>query len=126
MKNMTATVSLSNEIQKHISTGVLFPPSSKTRGALDERRTEVAYRTLSPWIVFVLPVGREHSTSQATEIIPADWETGFIPRTSLGNKLLALRTKAIAAGMKLLSEEEVLEELQRRRGELEDNETDVY
>ncbi len=64
--------------------------------------------------------------SQAAEVIPADREAEFIPRTALGNKLLSLRTKAISAGMNLLSEEEVLEEVQRRRGELDDNETDIY
>lgn len=123
---MAATVTLSNEIERHISTGLVFPPSSKAWAGLGERHGEVGYQKLSPWIVLVLPVGREQSTNQATEVIRSDWETGFIPRTSLGNKLLALRTKAIAAGMKLLSEQEVLEQVQRRRGELEDNETDVY
>lgn len=50
----------------------------------------------------------------------------YIPRTELGRKLMALRKKAIANGMKLLSEEEGLEEARRRRGKLEDDETDVY
>ena len=42
----------------------------------------------------------------------------FTPRTKLGERLFALRAKAVHAGMKLLSEEEVLEEVKRRRGEL--------
>jgi len=40
----------------------------------------------------------------------------FIPRTPLGRKLVALRNKAISAGMRLFSEKEVLDELKRRRG----------
>jgi hypothetical protein len=50
----------------------------------------------------------------------------FTPRTELGKRLLALRAKAVLAGMKLLSEEEVLEEVKRRRGELDENEKNLY
>ena len=50
----------------------------------------------------------------------------FTPRTELGKRLSALRAKAVYAGMKLLSEEEVLEEVKRRRGELKENEKDLY
>ena len=42
----------------------------------------------------------------------------FTPRTELGKRLSVLRTKAVLGGMKLLSEDEVLEEVKRRRGEL--------
>ena len=44
----------------------------------------------------------------------------FVSRTSLGRKLLSLRIRAIRAGMRLLSADEVLEEVRRRRGELDD------
>ena len=44
----------------------------------------------------------------------------FTPRTELGKRLAALRAKAVLTGMKLLSEEEVLEEVKRRRGELKE------
>ena len=50
----------------------------------------------------------------------------FVPRTELGRKLLALRNQAIQAGMKLLTEDEILEEVRRRRGEVEENEADIY
>jgi hypothetical protein len=40
----------------------------------------------------------------------------FTSRTDLGKKLYTLRSKAVASGMKLYSEEEVLEEIKRRRG----------
>jgi len=43
---------------------------------------------------------------------------GFTPRTALGMKLMSLRNRAIASGMKLLSEDEILTEVRRRRGEL--------
>lgn len=46
----------------------------------------------------------------------------FIPRTELGRKLASLRKRAIEAGMRLLSEEEVLDEVRRRRGEFENDE----
>jgi hypothetical protein len=44
----------------------------------------------------------------------------------LGRRLLSLRNRAIASGMKLLSEDEVLKEVKRRRGELGDSEAHVY
>lgn len=43
---------------------------------------------------------------------------GFIPRTALGLKLMSLRNRAIASGMKLWSENEILTEVKRRREEL--------
>jgi hypothetical protein len=49
----------------------------------------------------------------------------FTPRTPLGKKLTQLRMRAMAAGMRLLSQDEVLEEVRRRRGEVEDDETHV-
>ena len=42
---------------------------------------------------------------------------GYNERITLGKKLAALRTKAIAHGMQLLSEDEVLQDVRRRRGE---------
>ena len=63
---------------------------------------------------------RVHETDGAIIMTPveeADY-TLFTSRTELGKRLSALRAKAILAGMTLLSEEEVLEEVKRRRGEL--------
>ena len=51
-----------------------------------------------------------------TAITPPNSNSGFIPRTPLGKKLDLLRKEAIAEGMRLLSAEEMLEEVQRRRG----------
>ena len=63
---------------------------------------------------------RVHETDGVITMTPAKEMDGplFTPRTKLGNRLSALRTKAILAGMKLLTEEEVLEEVKLRRGEL--------
>ena len=58
-----------------------------------------------------------------TQVSLSRWEMDFKPKTELGKKLYALRMKAIASGMKLLSQDEVLEEVKRRRGETAENET---
>lgn len=79
-----------------------------------------------PRMVFIRPVEKQTSTCQSIDVSLSDWETGFIPRSELGRKLYALRTKAVHAGMKLLSEEEVLEEVRKRRGEIVENEKDLY
>jgi hypothetical protein len=44
----------------------------------------------------------------------------------LGKRLCDLRAKAISTGLKLLSEEEIRNELRRRRGEIGENEADLY
>ncbi|MFO1432651.1 MAG: hypothetical protein U1F76_21405 [Candidatus Competibacteraceae bacterium] len=50
------------------------------------------------------------------ETVPID-HNQQAPRTELGRRLLALRERAIANGMRLLSQEEVLAEVRQRRGE---------
>ncbi len=42
---------------------------------------------------------------------------GYEPRTALGRKLIELRRAYILGGGKLLSQDEVLEEVRRNRGE---------
>ncbi|MEW6138772.1 MAG: hypothetical protein AB1733_11115 [Thermodesulfobacteriota bacterium] len=59
------------------------------------------------------------------EIMLCSGSGAFIPRTALGQKLASLRNRAIASGMKFLTENEVLEEVKRRRGELDIDEKDV-
>ena len=70
-------------------------------------------------MVVIRPVEIEKSTYRSMNVFLSQWETVFSPRTKLGRRLHTLRTKAIAAGMKLLSEDEILEEVKRRRGEIE-------
>ena len=71
---------------------------------------------------------RVHETDGVITLTPVKGAdcSSFSPRTELVKRLSALRTKAVLAGMKLLSEEEVLEEVKRRRGELKENEKDLY
>jgi hypothetical protein len=49
----------------------------------------------------------------------------FIPKTALVKKLVDIRRRAIASGMKLLSSDEILDEIHRRRGEVEDYEANL-
>jgi hypothetical protein len=124
---MIETMALTNEIKARMTSSVLFPPLSDVWSDLLGWWRKADERPISPtWIVFSSPVEREKSTCQATEVFASRWEVSFTPRTTLGKRLYALRTKAIIAGMKILSEEEVLEEVKRRRGEIENNETNLY
>ena len=77
-------------------------------------------------IEFVVPLGPEKSTFQATNVNHPNLESDFVPRTALGRKLLGIRKRAIAAGVHLLSEDEVLEEVRRRRGEIEGDDKNLY
>jgi len=79
-----------------------------------------------PNMVFIMPVEKKISTCQSTKVSLSEWELVFTPRTDLGKRLYALRTKAVVSGIRLLSEEEVLDEVKRRRGELEEDEKDLY
>jgi len=124
---MIGTMTLTDEISGRMTGSGLFPFSWEDWPGLVGQRREAAIRKVSvPWIVFISPVEQERSTCQSTEVFSSQWETVFTPRTDLGKRLYALRTKAVIAGMKLLSEEEVLEEVKRRRGEIEENEKDLY
>jgi hypothetical protein len=80
---------------------------------------------ISKGVIIISPVGSEKSSCHSTVVFPARWETVFIPRTELVKRLYVLRAKAVISGMKLLSEEQVLEEVKRRRGETEENEKDL-
>jgi len=50
----------------------------------------------------------------------------YAPKTEFGKRLVALRRKAIASGLRLLTEDEILEEVKQRRGEFEELETDLH
>lgn len=41
----------------------------------------------------------------------------YQPRTALGARLIAIRERAIAKGLKLLDADEIIEEIRKRRGE---------
>lgn len=113
---MTVTESLAMDFLVRGTHGVISALPSEFR-AVDERRlpSEIPWRGLSPWINVILPVRKEESSYQITEISFAVESRPFVPRTPLGKKLLSLRNRAIASGMRLLSDDEVLEEVKRRR-----------
>jgi len=46
-------------------------------------------------------------------------ERVYRPKTTLGEKLMALRNRAIAKGLRLLDADEISEEIRRRRGEID-------
>ena len=66
------------------------------------------------------------NTPRPIDIRVSGQEKDFAPKTELGKKLYALRMQAIASGMKLFSQEEVLEEVKRRRGGAGGHETDLH
>jgi hypothetical protein len=118
-------MTLTNEFLSYGSTGIVNAvPEGAWRGLCERPGIYDAKRP--SWVAFIYPIGREKSTSQTTEIFPTEWESAFVPRTALGLRLASLRARAVAGGMRLLTEDEVLEEVKRRRGELEDNEADLY
>lgn len=124
---MNSSMTIANRISDLMTESVFLPIVWKGRTHLMERR-----QNLAPWkpaicgVVCIVPVAEQSSTCQTTQVSLSRWEREFTPRTELGRKLYALRMRAIASGMKLLSQDEVLEEVKRRRGETAGNETNLY
>lgn len=93
-------------------------------------------RSVSGWLSPWLPVWKEEGTAVSRVIVhPAlDVSSTHLsvityamaefcsPRAELGRRLRALREAAIAEGMPLLTWDQVLEEVKRRRGETVDDE----
>lgn len=123
---MTETMTMANELSRRSSSGTVLPLYCEAWARSSEIREHIDYQRRPRWITIEFPIGIERSTSQATEVTLANWNVEFIPRTALGKKLLLLRKRAIASGIQMLSAEEVLEEVKRRRGELQNHETDLY
>ena len=123
---VTLTERLTNELAAETASGVLFPRYLQEWPGSSERPLPEDRRRAAQWVNLVLPVREEDMSYRSTEIVFPEVTEEFVPRTPLGSKLLSLRIRAIQAGMTLLSTDEVLEELRRRRGELEDNDTDLY
>lgn len=124
---MIGTMTVTDEISGRMTGSGLLPLSWESWQGLVGRGREADIRQVPVhWIVFISPLEQERSTFQATQVTPCHWESDFVPRTALGKKLLDLRNRAIAAGIRLLTEDEVLEEVRRRRGEIEGDEKDLY
>lgn len=77
------------------------------------------------WRFRVMPVGDDEISYRMTDVFFPTETEGFAPRTALGRKLMSLRKTAVASGMRLLTEDEVIEEVKWRRGELEGHEADL-
>ncbi len=124
---MTATLTepLNSNWAASKAAGVLSPTYLEEWTGYSERLPAESQRIVVPWVEFKWPLPEENMSYRSTEIIPEVTEE-FVPRTPLGRKLLSLRIRAIEAGMKLLSADEVIEEVRRRRGEIGDDEADVY
>ena len=115
---MIGTISLTDVFSSRMTSSVLYSVlCGNIQSTADYYRKADVDPISVPW-KYVSPVEREKSSCRSTEVFFSRWETGFTPRTELGKRLYALRAKAVSSGMKLLSEEEVLEEVKRRRGEI--------
>lgn len=99
-------------------------PSINIKHSHSASRTTRGWTGYSPWVDVIFPL-EENMSFLSAEITSPGVTTEFSPRTPLGKRLLSLRLRAIEAGMRLLSADEILEEVRRRRGEIEDNEADL-
>jgi hypothetical protein len=70
-------------------------------------------------IVYTLRI-TNGACSQVSKITSPSVRTAYVPKTTLGEKLFALRQKAIGRGTPLLTENQIIEEVMRRRGDLPD------
>jgi|GEM_PF-1963409 len=81
-----------------------------------EGPTAAAAREKEVIIESSVPVRRMSSSN--TIITLMEKRPGFTPKSELGKRLLAIRERAIAGGLKLLTEEEILHEVMLRRGDV--------
>jgi hypothetical protein len=123
---MTVTERLTSHWAAGKSSGVVFPAFSQRDYSREDYFVPHGRALTHDWIIVVPSIGNETMSRSVIEFSFPGITEVFVPRTSLGKRLVALRRKAIQAGMKLLTEDEVLEEVRRRRGELEDDEADLY
>ena len=124
---MTVTEGLT-QIAKSLNTNaVSLTPIYEPWTRAGRRRSILGslYDTLTLENRLMWPVGTENGSWRSTIVNFPGGREEFRPRTALGAKLLAIRNRAIISGMPLLSEDEVLNEVKRRRGELENDEADI-
>lgn len=63
------------------------------------------------------PEFSQDASCQVSMIVPTSVRPAYVPKTALGKELAALRAEAIARGMRLLTADEISEEIAQRRGE---------
>lgn len=124
---MTLTECLTQNSQSRNTHAVAFTPAYEPWvGSNGGRFIFGLFPETMSWLGHILWSGSmEMGSWQTTVVTSPGKHEKFIPRTVLGLKLLALRNRAIASGMRLLCEDEVLEEVRYRRGEFENGESDV-
>ena len=123
---MTVTERLTSHWVAGTSSGVVFPAFLQRDFSREDYFVPHGKAPTRDWIIVVPSIGNQIMSRSVIEFSFPGITEVFVPRTPLGKRLVALRRKAIQAGMKLLTEDEVLEEVRRRRGELEDDEADLY
>lgn len=121
----TLTKRLTDDWAARKTFGVLFSAYFSEQPGYSERPLAKSQRRAALWVNFELPIHEEDMSCRSTEIMFPEKAEEFLPGTPLGRELLSLRTRAIEEGMRLLSADEVLEEVRRRREEIEDDETDL-
>lgn len=114
---MTITECLTNNFRARKTYGVIDPTVGYGTHIGINTQDSIPCQIHSPHITFIFPVGKEEASYQVTGVFLAE-AMEFIPRTALGRALASIRKSAIASGMRLLSEEEILEEVKIRRREL--------
>ncbi len=125
---VTLTERFPSDWMAGITFGVRFATYLEEAPVYNEPLPQKAPSRAPLWVGVVWPVREEDMTCRITEIsFPEEAAADeFVPRTPLGRKLLALRNQAIQKGLNLLAENEVLEEVRRRRGEIDGHEADIY
>jgi len=112
---MTLTDYKTAELFSRESSNWLFAKSALLVGALSSVVVALPYAHLAHKGSYYGYTNATSGTSQ-TSMHSMSQERPFIPRTDLGKKLLELRNKAIAKGMPLLDQDDILLEVQKRRG----------
>jgi len=122
---MTVTERLTRHWEADTSSSVVCPPFLQRASSREHQVLPHEKAPARDWITLVPSIRTETMSRSVTEFSFPGITEAFVPRTPLGRRLAALRGKAIRAGTKLLTEDEVLEEMRCRRGELEDDETNL-
>lgn len=121
------------DARRYLSNSELFRISSVFSPTMDGdiRRDSVSGEQSKQQVRWPRPVWQirpekaESASYRRSGELSAEALSSFVPKTELGKKLLEIRMRAIAKGMKLLTTDEILEEVRRRRGELEDEDADL-
>ena len=117
---MVLTEAISAELRSRESSGILQPSSALILATLTRALAALHSAVALPNHPRIL----SHSVEGSFQVIAFDTASAaehslpIRPKTRLGQRLNELRNKAIAKGMPLLDSDEILIEVQKRRGEL--------